>query len=285
MERLLAGQVASADAAAAAPTGADGVGVLRMTLDETRAAGGDVSFAAQWSRGMPVVVSGLLTPEGASQFSLRALIADELRTDKKGFFVTAKGEEGRPLGTFVTASFQEYSKSYYRGVKKGSPVLRVKDLPDTKRFAETYPTQYATLQLMMRSVPFCDKHMFGGPLNVAAHMPAKDIPPDLGPKMYCSHAGGQTPVHLDIADAINVLTEVVPKNAAVGARWHMWGVGDQEAVRAKLRRPRGGTWPRTQAHPCGVRRYGGISSRSCRRRRWPAGPCRGETWCTTSKTS
>ena len=260
LERLLDGQVASGDAAAAAPTGADGVGVLRMTLDETLAVGGDSSFAAQWSKGMPVVVSGLLTPEGASQFSLRVLIADELSNKKRGYFVTANRDRGRPPGQFVHASFQEFTNGYYRGVKKGSPVLRVKDLPDTKRFAEMYPTQYATLQLMMGRVPFCDKHMFGGPLNVAAHMPTRDIPPDLGPKVYCSHAGGETCLHLDIADAVNVMTEVVPKNATVGARWHMWRVGDQEAVRAKLRRPRQGTWPRAQAHPCGVRRCGSISS-------------------------
>jgi hypothetical protein len=133
LERLLAGQVAIADAAAAAPTGADGVGVLRMTLDETRAAGGDVAFAAQWSKGMPVVVSGLLTPEGASQFSLRALIADELRTDKKGFFVTAKGEQGRPLGTFVEESFREFSKSLYATNGKVRASFPKKIRPNPKR--------------------------------------------------------------------------------------------------------------------------------------------------------
>lgn len=50
-----------------------------------------------------------------------------------------------------------------------------------------------------------------GIFNLVRHIPENDVPPDLGPKMYAaygyepSETGGTTKLHLDVADAANVL--------------------------------------------------------------------------------
>ena len=66
----------------------------------------------------------------------------------------------------------------------------------------------------MRALPFPEYTHRSGSLNLASRLTEHLVRPDLGPKMYVAYGAapnpgvGSTNLHLDMSDAINVMTNV-----------------------------------------------------------------------------
>ncbi|KAI8829523.1 hypothetical protein BJ741DRAFT_622625 [Chytriomyces cf. hyalinus JEL632] len=89
-------------------------------------------------------------------------------------------------------------------------ILKLPDWPSHSDFKHKFPEHFADFK---NAVPFPVYSSFTGALNLVARLPANHLPPDLGPKMYNAfgssdegkHGYGTTPIHLDMADAVNVM--------------------------------------------------------------------------------
>ena len=98
------------------------------------------------------------------------------------------------------------------------PLLKLKDWPPTRDFAEVLPRHFADL---MGALPVPEYTGRRGALNLASRLPVYTLPPDLGPKMYIAYGAqatqaedvclfGTTMLHMDMADAVNVMVYVQP---------------------------------------------------------------------------
>ncbi|KAI9005375.1 hypothetical protein BC832DRAFT_531415 [Gaertneriomyces semiglobifer] len=91
--------------------------------------------------------------------------------------------------------------------KKG-PVEKLKDWPTDSHFRDKLPHQHAKF---LELIPVPEYTHPTGSFNMAGHIAESDVPPDLGPKMYAAYGyrpnttGGTTKLHLDVADAANVM--------------------------------------------------------------------------------
>ena len=112
----------------------------------------------------------------------------------------------------------------WRCVDPSEALLKLKDWPTSSDFAELLPEHFADL---MRALPLAAYTKRDGALNLASKRPRYCLPPDLGPKMYLGfgaltpdgrfvrastserHAAG-TGLHVDIADAVNILCHIEP---------------------------------------------------------------------------
>lgn len=95
-------------------------------------------------------------------------------------------------------------------------LLKLKDWPPDEEFSEMLPSRYRDL---MQSLPLPEYTKRNGVLNLASRLPDCFVRPDLGPKMYSAYGTAKTPergttnLHLDISDAVNVMTFVgIPKD-------------------------------------------------------------------------
>jgi lysine-specific demethylase 3 len=87
-----------------------------------------------------------------------------------------------------------------------------------------------------------------GPMNMATHMPEGSVPPDLGPKSYIAYGrtsergpgDSVTRLHLDLADAVNVLMHSVDafneEKEGAGAVWHLFRREDRRGLEDFLMR-------------------------------------------------
>ena len=112
----------------------------------------------------------------------------------------------------------------WRCVDPSEALLKLKDWPTSSDVAELLPEHFADL---MRALPLAAYTKRDGALNLASKLPRYCLPPDLGPKMYLGfgaltpdgrfvrastserHAAG-TGLHVDIADAVNILCHIEP---------------------------------------------------------------------------
>jgi [histone H3]-dimethyl-L-lysine9 demethylase len=81
-----------------------------------------------------------------------------------------------------------------------------------------------------------------GVLNISSYSPNNYIKPDLGPKMYVAKATnvrkgshGSTKLHMDIADAVNVMTYAKMEDGRDGlAAWDIFRAEDASKVRLSI---------------------------------------------------
>lgn len=97
----------------------------------------------------------------------------------------------------------------------------------------------------MNAVPVPNYVRRDGVLNLSSHFPTNAIAPDIGPKMYNALASfeeegslGSTRLHMDMADALNVMTHAEPKKDGTpgGAVWDLFKAQDADKIRLFLRR-------------------------------------------------
>ncbi|KDQ49873.1 hypothetical protein JAAARDRAFT_89483, partial [Jaapia argillacea MUCL 33604] len=116
------------------------------------------------------------------------------------------------------------------------------DWPPSATFQTTFPSLHEDF---IRAVPFADYTRPDGCHNLAAHFPLNALRSDLGPKMYNAYADktrqGTTVLHLDAADAINILLYATPfaNGLPGGALWHIFAARDTPALRCYLRESTG----------------------------------------------
>lgn len=121
-------------------------------------------------------------------------------------------------------------------------------------FKEKLPLHYADFH---KSIPLSDYHSMDGEFNLVSKLPDTMNIPDLGPKMYVAHGMahnwspvGTTSLHLDMADAVNILVHVQdpssskssgnnngnsPPSSVVGAVWDIFPQDSLSVLRAFLK--------------------------------------------------
>ncbi|SCV68606.1 BQ2448_727 [Microbotryum intermedium] len=155
------------------------------------------------------------------------------------YFIDTYGEASCNVEGDSTTSTTEVANFFERfGQRNPLGVSRkIKDWPPTTDFKSAFPVEYSDF---MSLLPMGSMTRRDGVLNLAAHAPTNSNPPDLGPKGYFSEEsddrpGGQgsTKLHMDVADAVNVMLWAGPWNeGAVGAAaWDMFRVEDADKIR------------------------------------------------------
>ncbi|KND04187.1 uncharacterized protein SPPG_01621 [Spizellomyces punctatus DAOM BR117] len=101
--------------------------------------------------------------------------------------------------------------SFFKGFGKregDGTIVKLKDWPSDMHFRAKLP-KHSTDFLDL--IPIPEYTHPDGKFNLVSHISENDVPPDLGPKMYAAYGynpdqtGGTTNLHLDVADAANVL--------------------------------------------------------------------------------
>nr|CAH8822415.1 unnamed protein product [Trichobilharzia regenti] len=166
-----------------------------------------LQFQSEWRHNHPLVISGcqrkfnqeLWTPQSFS---------DDFGELKTTLVDCATGAE---ITRYCLKSFWDGFERHERRItsKDGRALcLKLKDWPTTDDFAELQPKRFSDL---MSNLPMPDYTRRDGQLNLAARLASFFVCPDLGPKLYVaygtvgSNAVSTTNLHVDIADAVNVM--------------------------------------------------------------------------------
>ncbi|KAF5403754.1 Jumonji domain-containing protein 1 [Paragonimus heterotremus] len=168
------------------------------------------AFQNEWLKNRPIVISGCSGKFDRALWSPRSF-AEEFGPLRTTLVDCATGLEltRYPLRTFWDG-FERKSK---RLVSKDGRALclKLKDWPTTDDFAELQPHRFANL---MSNLPMPEYTCREGQRNMAARLTSFFVCPDLGPKLYVaygtggSRSMGTTNLHVDIADAINIMLYV-----------------------------------------------------------------------------
>ncbi|EJU06109.1 hypothetical protein DACRYDRAFT_19407 [Dacryopinax primogenitus] len=191
----------------------------------------EAQFHEIWRHGEPVVIADVLDrakiPWSPTYFM-------DKYGETKCLVVDCNDDRGIPTESTVKEFFQRMGTGATE-----VPVLKLKDWPPTAEFSETFPELFHDFN---RMVPFPNYGRRDGVLNLASHFPSTAIRPDLGPKMYnaleskeTSGGRGTTRLHLDMADAVNVMTWAAEKDGQTGcAAWDIFRTQDSEVIRTFL---------------------------------------------------
>lgn len=172
------------------------------------------NFQNNWSNGQPVVVSN---------------VTDSMNMEmwRPEYFSKYFGEESIDMVDSTNGDVLQNQPmkclwdgfecvSQHLNDRTGSPILlKVKDWPSNEDFALKMPEHFEDL---MKSLPLSDYTKRNGVFNLITYLPDCFLMPDLGPKLYIAYGStkrlqkGTTNIHLDISDAVNLMTYVaVPK--------------------------------------------------------------------------
>ncbi|KAJ7489494.1 Clavaminate synthase-like protein, partial [Mycena latifolia] len=139
--------------------------------------------------------------------------------------------------TTVRQFFQNFTKPR----KAGAPSKKLKDWPPSQDFQIHCPELYKEFN---EATPVPNYVRWDGVFNISSHFPSNALPPDLGPKMYNTHANftasdcqGSTHLHMDMADAVNIMTYASPSsNGPSAAAWDLYHAEDSDKLRSFIRR-------------------------------------------------
>ncbi|KAJ3198774.1 putative JmjC domain-containing histone demethylation protein 2C [Dinochytrium kinnereticum] len=197
-------------------------------------------FQESWNRGVAVIYK----------------LPMNLKADwSPGFFSRNYGHESSEIEDCLTKERQYGSiASFFDGFEaaslrikdtSGKPLcLKLPDWPTNTDFKSKFPKHFQDFKSL---IPFPMYTAQQGSRNLAARLPAELVPSDLGPKMYCAYASsdegslraGTTPLHLDMADAVNVMvyaSDPADSELAMDARPSaVWDIFPRSAL-VKLRR-------------------------------------------------
>ncbi|EIN10255.1 hypothetical protein PUNSTDRAFT_142322 [Punctularia strigosozonata HHB-11173 SS5] len=188
-------------------------------------------FREVWARGEPLVVTGLgrkfaieWTPAYfVEKYGSQACLVVECQTEAN-------------KRTNVADFFGQFGK--YEGREK---VWKLKDWPPSTDFKTAFPELYDDFSNVVPAPSYSRRD---GAYNIASHFPSNTIAPDLGPKMYNAMANfetagshGSTKLHMDMADAVNVMTytERKPDGTEGCAVWDLFKAEDSDKIRKFLR--------------------------------------------------
>jgi lysine-specific demethylase 3 len=214
----------------------------------------DDVFRHHWAQGRPLVVQHTL-----EKFELKW---------SPEYFIAEHGSEPCVLVECQTERVRDaHVADFFRLFARERPsdgLWKLKDWPPSADFAQAFPKLYADFS---RAVPVPAYTRRDGALNIASHFPANTVRPDLGPKMYNALASderagsmGSTRLHMDIADAVNVMLHASHAPCASAearaqppcAAWDLFRAEDADVVRVFLRERFGG---RADEDPIHAQKY------------------------------
>ena len=173
----------------------------RFHIDEV----GQVDFGKLWSRGEPFVISGLLDRLQCDWSPAAMLERNQGRRVMVLNNETGKQVLKADLRTFF-AGFEDPARRLIGGVNATTQRLKLRDWPPDTEFETMFKDLHDDF---MNALPFGEHTTKSGSLNLASYMSADFNPSDLGPKMYNAYESEDgscaTPVHLDMADAVNMM--------------------------------------------------------------------------------
>ncbi|KAI0824650.1 Clavaminate synthase-like protein [Trametes gibbosa] len=201
-------------------------------------------FRRVWERGLPLVVTGLLpkfhiqwTPEYFStKYGTQSCLILECQTEQN---------KRVTVGDF----FALFGK--YEGRRD---CWKLKDWPPSSDFKTAFPELYDDF---IRATPVPNYVRRDGVLNIASHFPSNTVAPDLGPKMYNAMASfesqgskGSTRLHMDMADAINIMTYAspMPDGRPGCAAWDIFRADDTSKLRKFLKKKFKGQYQHDPIH-------------------------------------
>ncbi|KAI9330901.1 hypothetical protein DFJ73DRAFT_648202, partial [Zopfochytrium polystomum] len=202
-------------------------------------------FEREWGYGRPVLRS--IDPN-LIQADWSARLFAEKFGDERPKIVDCETRMEHPIT--VASFFAGFDNPALRPqYKNKSLVLKLPDWPTTVDLAEKLPEHFNDYT---RCVPFPRYTGRTGDRNLAARLPQINLPPDLGPKMYIAYGStdaiGTTPLHMDIADTVNLMLHArVPDSPAgteysadappgVAAVWDIYPAWASNTIREFLRR-------------------------------------------------
>ncbi|KAJ7138724.1 Clavaminate synthase-like protein, partial [Mycena crocata] len=196
-------------------------------------------FGPIWARGEPIVVTQ--AAEGIRDWSPEYFIANYGEETCKVTECQSGIEKNSTLSTFFEGFVEEKAKKKQKQNKKNNEnigCLKLKDWPPTGHFEEVCPELDEQFR---HAVPIPNYVRRDGVLNIASHFPPNMVPPDLGPKMYIAHRNpkgtkqgsqGSTRLHMDMADAVNIMTYAASTNGC--AVWDIFRAEDSLDIRTFL---------------------------------------------------
>ncbi|KAK0485497.1 hypothetical protein EDD18DRAFT_1293050 [Armillaria luteobubalina] len=143
-------------------------------------------------------------------------------------------------GVSKPATVRQYFQDFGR-YKHRKECWKLKDWPPSSAFWTVFPELYEDF---CQAVPMPNYIRPDGVMNLSSHFPPETVSPDLGPKMYNAMASnqrrgsnGSTRLHMDIADAINVMTHSCdgPDGSPGCAAWDLYRREDNDAIRKFLK--------------------------------------------------
>ncbi|KAJ7061038.1 hypothetical protein C8F01DRAFT_988287 [Mycena amicta] len=127
------------------------------------------------------------------------------------------------------------------GKKKKFAILKAWDFPVDDLLSDACPRLCD--EFFAATPPAAQRYLLPNAFcNLAAHL-FKDnsVVPDLGPKMYAAEANvlhaskASTPLHLDMAPAMNICVYASDKSKEEGAAWDIFAAADTDKIRSFLR--------------------------------------------------
>jgi len=181
-----------------------------LQLGDSESPSAQLLWRSQWRRGAPVIVSGCHNRLDPSLWHPNSFLAQfgKLSTD------LVDCGSGTVLCQYSMREFWlgfECIGSRLRDRYGCTRILKLKDWPPGDDFADLLPQRFADV---MKSLPFPEYTHRCGSLNLVSCLPEHFVRPDLGPKMYVAYGSalnpdvGSTNLHLDISDAVNIMTYV-----------------------------------------------------------------------------
>ncbi|CDS00276.1 uncharacterized protein SPSC_05339 [Sporisorium scitamineum] len=226
---------------------ADGI-IGSMPLRSFEAASFDTDkFRREWAHGEPLLVRNVTKP------MQNAWGPDELAArygDVSCFIVRSDTNPPTEAEVSVGEFFSTFGRD--RDTKEGvlgKGSWKLKDWPPLAEFKHEFPELYEDFN---RAVPAPEYTTREGILNLGSCYPAGVIQPDLGPKMYnawpsseANGGHGTTRLHMDIADAVNIMLYAAPltgddddvaeQHRPGVAAWDIFRAEDADTLRAFLR--------------------------------------------------
>ena len=202
-------------------------------------------FRKEWAHGEPLLVRNVTGPMQhswgpdtlAARYGNESCLIVRSDTDPPAIEQVSVGEFFSTFGQDRNAKEQVLGQGSWK----------LKDWPPSAEFKHEFPELYEDFN---RAVPAPEYTTREGVLNLGSCYPTGVIQPDLGPKMYnawpCSEGvggHGTTRLHMDMADAVNIMlyaappmNDDVPEEHKAGvAAWDIFRAEDADTLRAFLR--------------------------------------------------
>lgn len=221
----------------------------KNTMDQAR-------FLSTWSKGEPLVVTDVSTRHSWDPTAFidkyGTMACDIVRCDEYAPYVPKEKASAllRADPTYfypwekpvkVHEFFETFGKPYEeRATVFGHGIWKLKDWPPAAEFSTAFPDIYEDFNY---AVPMPDFTRRDGCINISSLFPKNANGPDLGPKMYNAWPGehskgqkGTTCLHMDIADAVNILLYTAEREGAEqAAQWDIFRAEDANAIRDFIR--------------------------------------------------
>jgi len=219
--------------------------VLRSTSDFLGTAEGVKHFQEHWGKGSPFVVSDVRGKMLWTPHLMKRAATEKRKGEYTTDVIDCAGHQ------VIEVSIEAFFNGYTGETQfEGNPMYKLKDWPTEEAFKDKLKRLFYDFVDMLPLKEYT--HPTAGPMNLASKVPeAVTYKPDMGPKCYIAYGRKEeqqatgnflqmdgdsvTKLHLDVADAINVMVHSTGSGEEEGgALWHIFRREDTEKLRSFL---------------------------------------------------